>query len=205
MNGVLAVFSFKLHLVTPWSKCLIFIYINVNVTNESSLTATLCLSFFLLLNHHKSHLLPDLIGQQIQNKSDCELINFFKLAHKRHTNQSLDLKKNYKLLPVWLHSSWAAQGHFRVWGACQNGSLNLGPLGERLFLLVQGHPAASVWLNITRDTYIRSCILVNLCSKCTHLFAFPFWVDCPNWDSFWQTCIIQTASGTAALHLLYLP
>ena len=31
---------------------------------------------------------------------------------------------------------------------------------------------------------------------------FSLWVECPNWDSLWQTCIIQTASGTAALTLL---
>lgn len=100
---------------------------------------------------------------------------------------------------MWLHPSWAAQGHFSSEDARRNGGLNLGALDERLSLSVRGQTATSVWLNITRDQILnigKFVITVHVC------LAFCLWVECPSWNSLWQPCIIQTAAGASALTLM---
>lgn len=109
-------------------------------------------------------------------------------AHKHLTNQSLSLslsekhfKNSFQLdrtLHELLKDTWAGRMFAKT------GDLNLGSLDERLCLPVQGHPAASVWLNVTGDIYLRPR------HHSAHISRLLRGRVCANWDSLWQTCII---------------
>lgn len=77
-----------------------------------------------------------------------------------------------------------------------NGGLNLGPLDERLPLSVQGHHAASLWLNITRNTYIRSLVI---CEHSAYLSLAYFWMWVQTGTRWQQT---KFYSHLAQLHRL---
>lgn len=98
------------HEVNAWY----LVKINVNVTNESSLTETLSVSHFSLFfskSLPESHLSPDPIGLEIQKnvREDATLLYFASYFFKLWAHKSISEK--IKITPMWSHPSWA-QGHF---------------------------------------------------------------------------------------------
>lgn len=171
--------------------------------------------FFLVLNHHNSHLSPDLIGQQIQSRSECELIHFF--SHKNISQINLSLKNTSTFASNVIAPFMSCSRTLKQGGCLPLQGLEFGCSGWKI-VSSSTRPPRCLCVNITGDLYLTILEYCWMCDHSAHILCFLFlsWVsklgltlaDIYYLNSIWHHCTLHfclkqlaitvTASGSSS-------